>query len=103
MVFYAISGLFSGLTSALVGFYVRTRDIRDRRYQTYALFCLSLSVWSYGYFFWQLSESSAEALFWIRLLMAGAIFVPITNFHHIAEFLQSPPGKKRWIWVGYSL
>lgn len=103
MVFYAISGLINGLTSTLLGFYVLTRDVRDRRYQTYALFCLSLSVWSYGYFFWQLSASPAEALFWIRLLMAGAIFVPVTNFHHIAEFLQSPPGKKRWLWVGYSL
>ncbi|HEY3303548.1 MAG TPA: ATP-binding protein [Candidatus Binatia bacterium] len=103
MSFYAISGLLNGLTSTLLGFYVLTRDIRDRRYQTYAFFCLSLSVWSYGYCLWQLSVSPDEALFWMRLLMAGAIFVPVTNFHHILEFLQWPRRKKRWIWAGYFL
>jgi two-component system NtrC family sensor kinase len=101
MNFYAISGLLNGITSTLVGMYIFTRDIDDRRYQTYGLFCLSLSVWSYGYFFWHISDTATEALVWVRVVMAGAIFIPVTNFHHIAELLEKPPWEKRWIWVGY--
>ncbi|MEE8114949.1 MAG: GAF domain-containing protein, partial [Nitrososphaerales archaeon] len=103
MSFYAISGLINGITSTLVGIYVFTRDIKNRKYQTYGLFCLSLSVWSYGYFFWQVSQNDADALLWSRVLMTGAIFIPVTNFHHIIEFLSWPARKKRWVWLGYVL
>jgi signal transduction histidine kinase len=33
--------------------------------------------------------------------MAGAIFIPLTNLHHILELLKNPPAWKRWIWSGY--
>jgi two-component system nitrogen regulation sensor histidine kinase GlnL len=62
---------------------------------------LSLAVWSCGYFFWQVSDTAEEALFWVRVLMAGAIFIPVTNFHHVAEILAKPPIEKRWIKFGY--
>ena len=103
MNFYAISALINGLTSTLLGLYVFTRDVSDKRYQTYGLFCLSLSVWSYSNFFWQISNNDREAWFWLRMLMAGAIFIPVTNFHHIMEFLRWPSEKIRWIWLGYGL
>jgi two-component system NtrC family sensor kinase len=98
---YAISGLVNGLTATAVGAYVFTRGYRDRRYQTYGLFCLSLSVWSYSYYFWLVSRTSEEALFWVKCLMVGAIFIPLTNLHHILELLKNPPAWKRWIWLGY--
>lgn len=103
MNFYALSGLINGLTSTVVGVYVFTRGFADRRYQTYALFCLSLSIWSYSYFFWHISPNAESAIFWVRLLMAGAIFIPLTNLHHIFELLSSAPPWKHWIWVGYLL
>ena len=98
---YAISGLVNGLTATAVGVYVFTRGYTDRRYQTYGLFCLSLSVWSYSYYFWLVAVTPPEAIFWTKSLMAGAIFIPITNLHHISELLRSPPKWKRWIWLGY--
>jgi two-component system NtrC family sensor kinase len=33
--------------------------------------------------------------------MAGAIFIPVTNFHHVTEILARPPFEKPWIWLGY--
>ena len=33
--------------------------------------------------------------------MAGAIFIPVTNFHHVTEILAQPPVEKRWIKLGY--
>ena len=102
MNFYALSGLLNFVTSTLVGIYVFTRDRHDIRYRTYGAFCLSLAVWSFGYYCWQVSKTADEALFWVRVFMAGAIFIPVTNFHHVAEILARPPIEKRWIWVGYT-
>jgi two-component system, NtrC family, sensor kinase len=101
MSFYALSGLLNLVTSSVVGIFVFTRDVNDRRYQTYGGFCLSLAVWSFGYLFWHLSHTAEEALLWIKVLMAGAIFIPITNFHHIVSLLDKPPWEKRWIPLGY--
>jgi two-component system nitrogen regulation sensor histidine kinase GlnL len=101
MNFYAVSGLLNFVTSAAVGLYVFTRDKRDLRYRTYGGFCLSLAIWSLGYFFWQIAGSPEEALFWVRVLMAGAIFIPVTNFHHVTEILAHAPFEKRWIKAGY--
>jgi two-component system NtrC family sensor kinase len=98
---YAISGLVNGLTATAVGAYVFTRGYSDPRYQTYGLFCLSLSLWSYSYYFWLVSRTPEEAMFWVKCLMAGAIFIPLTNLHHILELLKNPPAWKRWIWLGY--
>ena len=101
MSFYAISGLLNLVTSSVVGIFVFTRNVNDRRYQTYGGFCVSLAVWSFGYLFWHLSDTPEEALFWVKILMAGAIFIPITNFHHIVFLLDEPPWEKRWILLGY--
>ena len=98
---FAISGLVNGLTATAVGVYVFTRGYTDRRYQTYGLFCLSLSVWSYSYYFWLVSRTPEEAIFWVKCLMAGAIFIPLTNLHHILELLKNPPAWRRWVWLGY--
>ena len=103
MSFYAISGLLNLVTSSIVGIFVFTRNINDRRYQTYGGFCVSLAVWSLGYSFWHLSDAPDEALFWIKVLMVGAIFIPITNFHHIISLLDESPWEKRWILLGYCL
>lgn len=101
MNFYAFSGLLNLVTSAAVGLYVFSRDRSDPRYRTYGAFCLSLAVWSCGYFFWQMSDTDEEALFWVRIFMAGAIFIPVTNFHHVIAILARPPFEKRWISLAY--
>jgi len=98
---YALSGLLNLVTSTLVGIYVFTRDRHDPRYRTYGAFCLSLAVWSLGYYFWQVSETANEALFWVKVFMAGAIFIPVTNFHHVTKLLAQPPAEKNWIKFGY--
>ena len=101
MNFYALSGLLNLVTSTLVGLYVFTRDKSNPIYQTYGAFCLSLAVWSFGYYFWQVSKTPDGALFWVRVFMAGAIFIPVTNFHHVTKILARPPIETRWIAFGY--
>jgi two-component system, NtrC family, sensor kinase len=103
MSFFAITGLVNLITSSLVGVYVYSRDRYDLRYQTYGAFCLSLAVWSCGYFFWHIADSKEEATLWIKVLMAGAIFIPVANLHHIVELAGSDAWEKRWITTGYCL
>ena len=72
----------------------------DRRYQTYGLFCLSLSVWSYSYYFWLVSRTPDEAIFWVKCLMAGD-FHSAHDLYDILELLINPPAWRRWVWLGY--
>src|SRR5258705_10686787 len=86
--FFALAGLVNGVSAALLGFFVFSRKPYDPRHRTYALFCFCLAGWSYSYFRWMLSANSLDALVWSRALMAGAIFIPPTAFHHLARLLD---------------
>lgn len=88
MQLFAISGLLNGLAAIGLASFIYFRSPRDPRHWTFGLFGISTAVWSLGYFFWQISETEASALFNLRLLMAGAIFIPITFLHHVLYLLQ---------------
>lgn len=90
MIFFGLSGLINGLSAGFLGIFVLSRKPHDIRHKIYALFCLCLSVWSFAYFKWLLAEDASTALFWARIFMAGAIFIPPTAFHHLVKLL----GKK---------
>lgn len=101
MNFFALSGLINGVTSSVLGIFVFTRNSKDARYITYALFCLATSVWSYFYFGWQITLDKNIALFCSRGLMAGAIFIPVTYLHHLLVFFDIYNQKKKIIFYGY--
>ena len=56
---------------------------QDPRHWTYGLFGLTTAIWSFGYFAWQMTETYESALLFVRILMAGAIFIPVTFYHHV--------------------
>ena len=88
MEFFAISGLLNGLAAIGLASFVYFRAPKDPRHWTFGLFGISTAVWSFGYFAWQISDSEAFALLNLRILMAGAIFIPITFLHHVLYLLQ---------------
>jgi two-component system NtrC family sensor kinase len=67
------------------------------------MFCLSVSLWSYFYFAWQQTESQELALLFVRLLMAGAILIPIVYFHHVLLFLDRVERHRLSLSLGYLL
>src|SRR5512135_1044024 len=87
-IFYPLSGLFDALMAAGLGFFVYTRNRSDRRYRTYGLFCLSLFLWGLAYFYWLRANDEDTALFWARALMVGAVFIPVTAYHHVVQLLE---------------
>src|SRR5918995_6367967 len=100
--FYPFSGLCDALMAAGLGLFVYTRDRSDRRYRIYGLFCLSLFVWGVAYFFWLSSTEARSALFWARALIAGAVFVPVTAYHHVVQLLELTSEKReKLITLGY--
>ncbi len=88
MSFYALSGLINGLVSSGLGVFLFSRSPQNPKHRTYGLYCLSLSIWSYFYCAWNLTESGDTALVFVRLLMAGAILIPITHLHHVLTLLN---------------
>jgi two-component system nitrogen regulation sensor histidine kinase GlnL len=100
--FYPLSGLFDAFMAAGLGLFVYTRNRSDRRYRTYGLFCLSLFLWGVAYFFWLTAADSGSALFWARGLMVGAVFLPVTSYHHVVQLLEvSSKTRERAITLGY--
>lgn len=87
MEFFAISGLLNGLAASGLASFVYFRAPYDPRHWTFGLFGIATALWSFGYFAWQVSDSEFFALLNLRILMAGAIFIPITFLHHVLYLL----------------
>ena len=55
-----------------------------------------------AYFFWLIATDSGNALFWARALMVGAVFLPVTSYHHVVQLLEvSSKIRDRAIALGY--
>lgn len=88
MTFWALSGLLNGLASTGLAILVYSRNPHESRHRTFGLFGLSVAMWSFGYFAWQLAETRESALFLARVFMMGAILIPITYLHHILVLVK---------------
>lgn len=88
MSYYSISALINAVTSTVFGVLVILRNPKAQLNRSFSLFALTVAIWSYSYFFWQISDSSDEALFWCRSLMAGAIFIPATFLYLSAILVE---------------
>jgi len=102
MMFFALSGLINGLSATVLGAFVLARRPESSLHKIYALFCFSISVWSYSYFQWLTAHDANAALFWARGLMVGAIFIPVTAFHHLVKLINKKISR-RFIQVNYLL
>ncbi|TLY42859.1 MAG: hypothetical protein E6K61_02585 [Nitrospirae bacterium] len=98
---YALSGLINGLTATALGIFVYSRAPGDLRHRTYSLFCSGVAVWSYFYCAWHLTESQDLALAFVRLLMVGAILLPVFYLHHVLALLDAITRHRRLLQAGY--
>ena len=99
MNFHAFSGLLSGLAATVSGVIVYAKNPTNPKHQAYGLYALSASLWGYGYWAWQLSTSHDAALLYVRLLMAGAIFLPVTYLWHVCTLLDHTESKRPFLWL----
>lgn len=99
----AFSALVNGLAAMGLGIFVYFRDPAAPRNRIYGLYCLSIAIWSVFYCGWQLTESQDLAVSLLRLLMAGAILIPILYFHHTVTFLDIAARHVQALKIGYAL
>jgi len=101
--FFAFSGLLNFITSFLLGILIYLKGKKEFQSRSFVLYFFSIAFWNFGYYFWQISTEESLALFWSRVLMAGAIFIPIFYFHLIISFLNLFEKYKKALYWGYSL
>lgn len=101
MNFYAISALVNVVTSIVLGVLVLFQNPRHRANQLFFLFTLAVATWGYAYFSWQIASDPNMALFWVHVLMAGAILIPFLYFHFVVRFLNLQQELRWFVWVGY--
>ena len=99
----ALSALVNALAATGLGMFVYFRDPAAARNRIYGLYCLSIAIWSVFYCGWQLTESQDLAVSLLRLLMAGAILIPILYFHHTVTFLDIAARHVQALKIGYGL
>jgi signal transduction histidine kinase len=88
MTFWAFSSLVNLVTSFSLGTIILYKNPKDIKNITFGFFCFATVVWSFSYYIWQISKGHDAALFWVRVLMAGAIFIPICYFHHLIALVD---------------
>lgn len=103
MNFYALSSLVNGLSATALGILVYFRSTRNPKHLTFGMFCLTVSLWSYASFAWHYTDSRELAFLFTRLLMAGAILIPITYLHHILVSLDQLDRHRLLLKIGYAL
>lgn len=101
MNFYAVSALINLFASLILGGIVYFKNRRAHINISFALFTASVAFWSFGYYFWQISTTNEAALLWSRILMAGAIFIPVTYFHFVIVLVDLFPKRKKFLILSY--
>ncbi|MDO8474511.1 MAG: ATP-binding protein [bacterium] len=100
---FAFLAAINTVVSLLIGIFVYTQNRKSLMNKTFGLFSLSVVVWSAGYFLWQNAKTPEDALFWSRVLMIGAILIPILNFHFVLAFLNKVKEQRIVLYLGYAL
>lgn len=85
--YFPIAALINAVASTVFSFYLLFENFKNRTARFLIYFCVSVALWSYCYFLWQISKDAESALFWSRALMIGAIFTSISYFHLVLVFL----------------
>ncbi len=98
---FSVSGLINTITVLVLGALVYFKDTKKEINVRYAQFCLFVAIWSLCYCFWQAAVKHDTALFWVRALMSGAIFIPISFLHFVVLLLGIYPRKRKIVRIGY--
>ena len=94
---FAISGLVNALIAIGFGFLVFSKDWRNAGGRLFLLMTVSLAVWGFGYWMWLTRTNYDEALFWVRFLAVGSLFIPVFFFHWVTVVLQIRHAVFLWV------
>jgi len=101
MTYYALSALINGISSTIFGFLIFSKNPKLLSNKLFGLMNLFISIWSYSYFFWQLSNNYEMAFSWVRTLTIALIFIPIFHLHWTLVLLNKHIIRKYFIFLSY--
>lgn len=91
----SIDGLITGAVGFIFGLLVLVKNPKNPINRTLFLLTLATSFWALSYWQWlSITENKELALFWIRMLSAGSLFIPVFYFHWIVLLLELNKKKK---------
>lgn len=102
MEIFAASGLVNAIIASAFGILVILKNWKIRANQLYFLMTFSLAVWAFAYWRWLLVTNDSDlALFWVKVLSIGSLFIPVFFFHWIVKFLGIEKINKYVVIVSY--
>ena len=96
-----ITSFVNFLAAILLAFAVGLRNRNNRLNLQFGIFAFFVALWAAGYFLWQITDDPERALFFTRLLMFPAYFVPIAYLHFVTR-LCNEHRAAWWMRLGYA-
>ncbi len=103
MDYFALSALFNFLVSLILGVFVFHKNPDGTINKSLFFWALTVSFWSLFYFLWQLAETGNTALLWARILMFGAIWVPVSFLKVVFVFLEQEKANQKLMRLIYAV
>ena len=85
---FATSGLIIAIVAVTFGVLVIAKNWKESGNRIFFYMTLALFVWGFSYWRWLSASDAVVALYWIRLLSLGSIFIPVFFFHWLTKFLN---------------
>lgn len=101
MSIYAFTALVNFFACAVIASFVWRKGRGAAVNRSFSLFASFCATWSAAYFFWQVSADETSALLWCRVLMAGAIFIPIGFLQFCIDFIGKTENRARDLATAY--
>lgn len=103
MNFFIYSAIFNAFIAGLLGLVIILKNRKELINRLFFALSASVTFWSISYWQWMSSNNEAQALFWVRLLSIGSLFIPIFFFHWILTFIGQNQKHKVFIRILYAI
>ncbi len=103
MGFYSVSLFLTSLASLALGIFIILKGRNRLPNLALGLFSVTVAVWCFGQFMAQMVEGKELVLFWTRVRLGGAVFIPVFFVHFILALVDKASEKKRSIYLVYGI
>ena len=103
MTVFAFSCFITSIIAFLLGVVVVIKNGRETQNWTWFATSISVATWGLGLGMEVISSNYSQALFWNRVLYAGAIFIPIFYYHFALSTLRIQKERRFSLVLGYIL
>lgn len=98
---YIISSLATSFTTLALALFVFLKNKKRPLNRTFALYTVSIGVWSYGFYRMITASNIEQGLFWSRALHIGALFIPTLFLHFVLIMIERAKKQKKIIIATY--